>query len=128
MKREWRGSVEIAIALGMYKSKPLLAVTGISMTAVCSAEGELFTFGSGSGGRLGHEEQHDMHVPRLVEALAGKKVVGAAARGSHTVAWTEAGELFIFGAPSSINGQLGHGVSHRMSLCRGGSRRRWGRR
>jgi len=94
----------------MYKSKPLLAVTGISMTAVCSAEGELFTFGSGSGGRLGHEEQHDMHVPRLVEALAGKKVVGAAAHGSHTVAWTEAGELFIFGAPSSINGQLGHGV------------------
>jgi len=36
-------------------------------------------------------------VPRLVEALAGKKVVGAAAGGGHTALWTEDGKVFTFG-------------------------------
>jgi len=42
-------------------------------------------------------------VPRLVEAFAGKKVVGASAGTYHTVLWTDEGELFTFGA-----GRLGH--------------------
>jgi len=36
--------------------------------------------------------QHEF-VPRLVEALVGKKVVGAAAGDAHTAVWTEEGEL-----------------------------------
>ena len=36
-------------------------------------------------------------MPRLVEALAGKKVVGASAGEHHTAVWTDAGELFTFG-------------------------------
>jgi alpha-tubulin suppressor-like RCC1 family protein len=46
-------------------------------------------------------------VPRLVEALAEKKVIGAAAGGDHTAVWTETGELFTFG--NGYSGQLGHG-------------------
>jgi len=45
-------------------------------------------------------------VPRLVEALARKKVVGAAAGTDHTAVWTDEGELFTFGCGSV---QLGHG-------------------
>ena len=36
-------------------------------------------------------------VPRLVEALAGKKVIGASAGYDHTVVWTEEKEPFTFG-------------------------------
>jgi len=36
-------------------------------------------------------------VPRLVEALTGKRVIGAVAGGNHTAVWIEAGELFPFG-------------------------------
>jgi len=110
-------------------------------TAVWTKEGELFTFGHGFDGRLGHGgEQDDEPVPRLIEALAGKKVVGAAAGCVHTAVWTDAGELFTFGYGGG-QGRLGHGgeehelageefgtESHRMSLCRGWWRRWWGRR
>jgi len=46
-------------------------------------------------------------VPRLVEALSGKKVVGAAAGMYHTAVWTNEGEIFAFG--DGLYGQLGHG-------------------
>ena len=51
-----------------------LSVAGAVMTAVCTAEG-VFTFGVGVYGRLGHGGEEDEIVPRLVEALAGKKVI-----------------------------------------------------
>jgi len=46
-------------------------------------------------------------VPRLIEALAGKTVVGAVAGHEHTSVWTDAGALFTFGY--GVSGQLGHG-------------------
>jgi len=57
--------------------------------------------GDGYWGKLGHGHGGTARelVPRLVESLVGKTVVGAAA------VWTEAGELFTDG----ICGQLGHG-------------------
>jgi len=62
------------------------------MTAVLPATSDVFTFGLGHHGG----EQREF-VPRLVEALVGKKVVGAAASADHTAVWTDAGEVFTFG-------------------------------
>jgi len=108
VKREWQGSVETAKALGMYKGKPLLSVAaGASMTAVCSAEGQLFTFGAGVYGMLGHGGEDFEYEPRLVEALTEKKMVGVSAGTYHTAAWTDDGELFTFG--HGVYGKLGHG-------------------
>jgi len=76
-------------------------------TAVWTETGELFTFGNGGNGRLGHAGEQNEPVPRLVEALVGKKVVGAATGDNHTVVWTEGGELFTFGYGDF--GRLGHG-------------------
>jgi RCC1 and BTB domain-containing protein len=80
-------------------------------TSVWTEDGELFTFGLGNLGRLGHGGQEIEFVPRLVEALAGKKVVGATAGGSsHTAVWTDVGELFTFGyGQYEVSGVLGHG-------------------
>jgi len=74
-------------------------------TAVWTEAGELFTFGYGSHGRLGHGGTQSELVPRLVEALVGKKVIGVSS-GLHTAVWTEAGELFTFG--DGKLGALGH--------------------
>jgi len=87
--------------------KVIGASAGYSHTVVWTDEGELFTFGDGKYGELGHGGQQNEVVPRLVEALAGKKVVGAAAGVLYTVVWTEAGELFTFG--DGGHGSLGHG-------------------
>jgi len=69
-----------------------------------------FTFVKGDSERLVHGGEEDESVPRLVEALLGRKVVGAAAGFAHTVVWTEAGELFTFGEEGSGNlcGRPGH--------------------
>jgi len=111
VSREWRGSVEMAKGLGMYAVKLLSVSAGGNMTAVCTAEGNLFTFGKGDSagryGALGHGEQKNEQVPRLVEALAEKKIAGAAAGTAHTAVWTEEGELFTFG--EGDDGRLGHG-------------------
>ena len=56
---------------------------------------------------LGHGGTQNELVPRLVEALVGKKVIGVSAGQAHTAVWANAGEIFTFG--SGDYGQLGHG-------------------
>jgi len=63
--------------------------------------------------QLGHEVSTTDRecVPRLVESLAGKKVIGATAGGAHSAAWTKDGEVFTFGCGTELFGGrgLGHG-------------------
>jgi len=73
---------------------------GCIHTAVWTEAGELFTFGLGGTGQLGHGGRQNEDVPRLVEALAGNRVNGVAAATYHTAVWTEAGELFSLGEGS----------------------------
>jgi alpha-tubulin suppressor-like RCC1 family protein len=80
---------------------------GSHHTAAWTEAGELFTFGSGYHGQLGHGGKERELVPRLVEAPGGKKVVGAGAANEHSAVWTDTGELFTFG--SGYLGRLGHG-------------------
>jgi len=87
----------------------IAAAVGTHHTAVWTKAGELFTFGNGGFGQPGHEVTQHEHVPKLVEAMAGKKVIGASAGSQHTVFWTEPGELLTFG--DGYEGQLGHEVS-----------------
>jgi len=47
------------------------AATGNTHTAVWTDVGELFTFGFGSHGQLGHRGEADEDVPRLIESLVG---------------------------------------------------------
>jgi alpha-tubulin suppressor-like RCC1 family protein len=83
------------------------ALIGSRHTVVWTEGGDVYTFGDGDGGMLGHGGDEDEHVPRVVEALAGQKVVGAAAGTDHTLVWTEGGEVYTFG--DGEDGRLGHG-------------------
>jgi len=82
---------------------------------VCTATGQLFTSGRGIYGQLGHGGKEDEFVPRLVEALGGKKVIGAAAGEHHTAIWTDAGSS----SPLGVENMGGWAMAgHRMSFCR----------
>ncbi|KAI4348466.1 hypothetical protein L6164_009189 [Bauhinia variegata] len=78
-----------------------------------TARGEVYTWGFGRGGRLGHPD-FDIHsgqaaviTPRQVTSGLGYRQVKAiAAAKHHTVIATEAGEVFTWG--SNREGQLGY--------------------
>ena len=80
---------------------------GVLYTAVITSDGELFTFGCGGEGQLGHGGKEDEEVPRRVDALVGKRVMQVSCGRFHTAAVTSDGELFTFG--SGRDGKLGHG-------------------
>ncbi|ELR15150.1 regulator of chromosome condensation (RCC1) repeat domain containing protein [Acanthamoeba castellanii str. Neff] len=60
---------------------------------------------SNDNGRVGHGDEEDHKVPRVVEALLGKDVRGIACGAAHTAAWNGAGVLYTWGAGQ---GRLGH--------------------
>ncbi|KAL8483855.1 hypothetical protein ACS0TY_026516 [Phlomoides rotata] len=78
-----------------------------------SAHGEVYTWGFGRGGRLGHPD-FDIHsgqaaviTPRQVTSgLGARRVKAVAAAKHHTVVATEGGEVFTWG--SNREGQLGY--------------------
>ncbi|KAJ8960060.1 hypothetical protein NQ318_009502 [Aromia moschata] len=67
--------------------------------------GNVYTFGRGSRGQLGHGSLDDEPEPVKVDALGGIKVVQIAAGGWHSCALSQEGDLYIWGW--NVNGQLG---------------------
>jgi alpha-tubulin suppressor-like RCC1 family protein len=80
-------------------------------TAVVTDEGELWTFGRGWQGRLGHGDIENRLVPTRVAAFgpgAGEERAAAVSAGAgHTLVATDSGGLWTFGGGGE--GQLGHG-------------------
>ena len=51
---------------------------------------DVYTFGEGKNGKLGHGDDHDEFTPRIVEALLGRDVIALACGSGHTIAITGA--------------------------------------
>ncbi|XP_076910778.1 PH, RCC1 and FYVE domains-containing protein 1-like [Bidens hawaiensis] len=88
-------------------------------TAVVTSAGQLFTFGDGTFGVLGHGDRESVSVLKEVESLKGLRTVRAACGVWHTAAVVEvmvgnssssncsSGKLFTWG--DGDKGRLGHG-------------------
>ncbi|MBN3299656.1 HERC2 ligase, partial [Amia calva] len=78
-----------------------------------SANGEVFSWGCGDGGRLGHGDTTYLEEPTLIAALTGKQtgkhVVHIACGSTYSAAITADGELYTWGRGNY--GRLGHGSS-----------------
>ncbi|KAF7812954.1 PH, RCC1 and FYVE domains-containing protein 1 [Senna tora] len=87
---------------------------GVKHAALVTRQGEVFTWGEESGGRLGHGVGKNVVQPRLLEALASATVDFVSCGEFHTCAVTMAGELYTWGDGTHNAGLLGHGtdVSH----------------
>jgi len=70
--------------------------------------GEIFTWGHGRSGRLGHGDEVSVPSPLALRGLNGIKFVTVAAGLNHTLALTEQGAVFSWG--NNRFGQLGIGV------------------
>jgi RCC1 and BTB domain-containing protein len=80
---------------------------GSGHTCILTQDGEVFSWGRGDDGRLGHGDNGWKYVPRLVNALSGKVVTQITCGSYHTAAVTNNGELFTWGG--GMYGKLGHG-------------------
>lgn len=87
---------------------------GVRHIALVTRQGEVFTWGEESGGRLGHGIDRDFSRPCLVEFLAVNNVEFVACGEYHSCAVSMSGDLFTWGDGTHNAGLLGHGtdVSH----------------
>ena len=91
----------------------VMAACGALHSVVVSAEGRVWTFGCGSLGILGHNDEQTRLVPALLEAevFEQSKIVTVAAGGAYNMAVGENGTLWAWGLGSS--GQLGLGDTNK---------------
>ncbi|EQC36786.1 hypothetical protein SDRG_05620 [Saprolegnia diclina VS20] len=102
------GHQYLPCAVDELKDKSIMQIAACGFhTAALSEEGELYTFGEGKFGRLGHNSERNQLVARVVETLHGKRIKQVACGGFHTAAVTDTGEIFTWGGGE--HGQLGHG-------------------
>ncbi|KAL2324609.1 hypothetical protein Fmac_023667 [Flemingia macrophylla] len=87
-------------------------------TALITSTGQLFTFGDGTFGVLGHGDRENISFPREVESLSGLRTIAVACGVWHTAAVVEvivtqssasisSGKLFTWG--DGDKNRLGHG-------------------
>uniref|UniRef100_A0A182QWD0 HECT-type E3 ubiquitin transferase n=1 Tax=Anopheles farauti TaxID=69004 RepID=A0A182QWD0_9DIPT len=74
-----------------------------------TATGDVFSWGNGEGGRLGHGDTNGREMPTRIMALADRQVVGVFCGSSYSAAITATGELYTWGR--GTYGRLGHGNS-----------------
>ncbi|XP_020797444.2 alsin isoform X2 [Boleophthalmus pectinirostris] len=67
---------------------------------------EVWSWGQGQHGQLGHGEQQDRSQPQCIKSLTNKEVVRVAAGAQHSVALTAQCQVYSWG--SNTSGQLGH--------------------
>ncbi|XP_055844671.1 probable E3 ubiquitin-protein ligase HERC2 isoform X2 [Episyrphus balteatus] len=89
---------------------------GSSHSAAISSSGELYTWGLGEYGRLGHGDNTTQLKPKLVSTLIGKRVIQVAcgSRDAQTLALTEDGAVYSWG--DGDFGKLGRGGSEGSSV------------
>lgn len=90
---------------GMAGRVVVQVVAGSNHAGVLTSRHELYTFGSGCSGQLGHGSRTDEKAPRRLQAFDGLKIVSVGCGGSHTVAVRDDGAVFTFGHRSLC----GHG-------------------
>ncbi|OIS99955.1 PREDICTED: E3 ubiquitin-protein ligase HERC2 [Nicotiana attenuata] len=84
-----------------------VALGGLHSVALNSL-GQVFTWGYGGFGALGHTVYHRELVPKLVEGSWDTEICHVATSGTHTAAITKSGELYTWGRDEG-DGRLGLG-------------------
>ena len=86
----------------------VVAVAAHSMhTLALTRDGDVYSFGHGGCGKLGHGDELGLCVPRRIAWLDGIRVVEITAGQQHNLVLSDAGVVFSFG--SGFGGKLGHG-------------------
>jgi alpha-tubulin suppressor-like RCC1 family protein len=91
--------------LDLFKVKMLAA--GEDHTVAMTEDGDVFSWGRGTNGQLGHGDVRNVWYPLLIKSLQGKGIVAIGAGYDVTFAITGTGK--VLGCGSSAAGKLGNG-------------------
>ncbi|KAG7376512.1 hypothetical protein PHYPSEUDO_013229 [Phytophthora pseudosyringae] len=98
---------ELALEKALHRTTIATIACGAQHSLAITDGGELYTWGSGEDGRLGHGDMRDRAVPRKIMSLLRESVMSASCGGAHTAVLTAKGTVFTFGR--GRNGRLGLG-------------------
>ena len=84
--------------------------------ALVTESGEVYTWGKGSHGNLGHGDLSNHSIPNIVQALSDKVCIQIDCGNNHSAVLTNDGKVFTFG--SGEYGKLGHGDNKNADLPR----------
>ncbi|ETV75894.1 hypothetical protein, variant 4 [Aphanomyces astaci] len=98
---------QFALDKALHRSVVVSVACGPQHALAITHVGELYSWGSGEDGRLGHGDVRDRPVPRKVMSLLGERVVQGSCGGAHTAVVTASHQLFTFGRGK--HGRLGLG-------------------
>ena len=90
----------------MEGKRVVYVAAGSCHTACIDEDGDLYTWGDGGDGRLGHGDEVTLSSPKRVDGLVGKKCTSVACGAHHTLVISGAGSIYSFG--SNFYDQLGH--------------------
>ncbi|XP_045803504.1 PH, RCC1 and FYVE domains-containing protein 1-like isoform X1 [Trifolium pratense] len=82
---------------------------GYKHAVLVTKQGEIFSWGEESGGRLGHGAEVDVFHPKHIDSLNGTNIELVACGEYHTCAVTCSGDLYTWGDGMHNSGLLGHG-------------------
>ena len=86
-------------------SATVKVVGGQSHSLVLTASGDVYSFGYGARGQLGHGDTSDQLVPKKIVGVTD--IVDISASDHYSLALTRSGDVYSFGRGD--NGRLGHG-------------------
>jgi len=93
----------------------VVAMSAKGQHSMCVTEkGEMYTWGCGAFGRLGHGTEENTTVPTVVEALAKERIISISAGQHHSAAISSRNEVFTWGKGEM--GALGQGEAN-MEPC-----------
>ncbi|CCI45586.1 unnamed protein product [Albugo candida] len=98
---------ELALEKALHRTPIINIACGAKHSVALTSAGEVYTWGSGEDGRLGHGEMRDRNVPRKIMALLRHRIVNVSCGGAHTVVVSDQNSVFVFGR--GRNGRLGLG-------------------
>lgn len=107
--------------------RPVAALNDVKIKAVAAGDshvlaitttGQLYTWGVGFYGCLGHNDEKPLALPKLVEALKDQQLASAAGGAFHSLAVTTSGSLFVWGRNHC--GQIGFPASQVPNYAAGG--------
>ena len=104
------------LGLGGARNTVTVLASGVKHLLAVTSNGQIYSWGDGSQGRLGHGDQTTVTQPRQISTLKQKHVKTAAAGEEHSAVATTDGEIFTWGSGSF--GKLGHGALSGRCLVR----------